>query len=373
MSRKRVLFLLQELRRGGAEIQLIDLINGLDPKLFSKHLLCFDRTMELKDRLDQREVEMFHRIRKGRLDFSVIREISRIIDRRSIDIVHCTLMYACLMGWLAVRLSRRKPKLVAALHTTSNRCRKDDLKDALVYQWILRSFSRVIFVCQGQMEHWQKKYPFFRRNGVVVHNGIDQGYFSPATISLGDREIFLRELSIPERSFVIACIAGFRPEKGHDVLLKAFSLLPKSAYLLLAGEGSMRRSMEALAERKGVSARVRFLGSVADVRKVLSIADVTVLASRAVETFSLAMLESMAMGRPVVSTDIGGSREAVIPGQTGVLVRPDDPVTLAKELEQLMGDKTLRFRLGENARKIVEQRFTRLGMVEKTGRVLLSV
>jgi glycosyltransferase involved in cell wall biosynthesis len=133
--------------------------------------------------------------------------------------------------------------------------------------------------------------------------------------------------------------------------------------------GQVRQQVEKL----GVARRVAFLGSVADVRPVLAAADASVLASTSVETFSMAMLESMAMERPVIGSDIGGMSEAVVPGETGLLVRPGDVDGLREAVAALVADREARQRVGRAARAAVLERFGAETMVRRTRALLEAV
>ncbi|MCP2246518.1 glycosyltransferase [Lentzea aerocolonigenes] len=128
---------------------------------------------------------------------------------------------------------------------------------------------------------------------------------------------------------VALCPARLEPQKRHDVLLDAWALVPGDAELWLAGDGSLRGALEA----RGVD-RVRFLGTRTDVRDLLEAADVTVLTSDW-EGMPIALLESLAAGRPVVASDVDGVRE-VLSGGGGVLVPRRSPEQTARALRSLL-------------------------------------
>jgi glycosyltransferase involved in cell wall biosynthesis len=109
-----------------------------------------------------------------------------------------------------------------------------------------------------------------------------------------------------------------------------------------------------------------------DVRPLLAGSNISVLASTA-ETFSIAMLESLAMEVPVVATDIGGASEAIQNGQTGLLVPPDDVTALASAIEHLIKDQRVRRQMGQSGRDFIKRRFTQRGMRAATSEVLKSV
>jgi glycosyltransferase involved in cell wall biosynthesis len=368
----KVLFIIPSLRRAGAETQVVDLVNGLDPDIFNVHLLTFQPHLDQLDRIDRERVSFHHVQRKGKLDLAIVRKVAELIDRYSINIVHATLQYSLLYGWLGRLYARRHPTIVAAIHTTISADRKEELQNRLVYQWLLRRCNHVVFVCHRQREYWVRKYPFLSGMSSVIYNGVDLAEMDVDQVSVPSVRR-RAELGIPADAFVIACIAGFRKEKGHHLLVEALARLDASVYMLFAGDGELRSSIEKQVEAAGLAPRTRFLGVVNDVRSVLSIADISVLASTAVETFSMAMLESLAMGVPVVGSDIGGMSEAVIDGKTGLLVAPGNVEQLAKSLASLAADKTRTAVMGVKGRDLVMQSFTRGKMIAGTASLLRDV
>jgi glycosyltransferase involved in cell wall biosynthesis len=369
-----VLFIVPSLRRSGAETQVVELVNGLSAAGVERHLLVFENNVEQVARLC-RDVHLVRVERRRKFDMGLVRQIATEIDQRRIDVVHCSLQIALFFGWLGARLSKRKPPVVVAVHTTKNRGRKEEFFDRVIFRWMMKGCERVIFVCRAQAGHWCEKFPFLRQNSGVVHNGIDTAYFDRQ--ALADQEGQLREaLGIARRGILIGNVAAFRPEKGHAVLIEAFRkvmLARSDVTLLCVGEGSTRASVEELARRKGVSKNVTFLGARDDVRSVLAAVDMVVLPSTAVETFSMAALEALAMGVPVIGSDIGGMREAVIDGETGRIVRPGDSDALAEAILELADNPEYRKRLGESGQKIVRERFTKQLMVRETAAVLRDV
>lgn len=147
-------------------------------------------------------------------------------------------------------------------------------------------------------------------------------------------------------------------EKGVDLLVEAIGSLP-DARLLVAGEGPQRKSLERLAGGRA-SGRVRFLGHVSGERKrrLLAQAEVLVVPSRCYETFGLSVVEALASGVPVVVAGHGGLASVVEHRRHGLWFRPGDPADLRKRLSEILGDPTLRRRLGAQGRRHVEQRYT---------------
>ncbi|WP_380638107.1 glycosyltransferase [Saccharothrix lopnurensis] len=152
---------------------------------------------------------------------------------------------------------------------------------------------------------------------------------------------------------VALCPARLEPQKRHDVLLEAWARLDPDAVLWLAGDGSRRDVLEKLTAELGITDRVRFLGNRCDVPDLLAAADVTVLTSDW-EGMPLAVLESLAAGRPVVATDVDGVRQALA-GGGGIVVPPRDPGATAEALRRLLDDPGVRADLGAEGRASVRR------------------
>lgn len=370
----KVLFVLPSLSRGGAEVQTVDLVNGLSPTQFEKCLVTFEKHLDQKERIDNKSVHFTHFTRRSKFDRLPAKEIARLIDKRQIDVVHCSLQIAMLMGWLAIRYSIRKPKLIVALHTTLNRNSKNELFDRILYQWLMRCCDKVICVCHAQEKHWQQKFPFLVGKTQVIYNGIDIEQFD-YDISQQTGKTLRQHLAISEQAKVICHIAGFRPEKGHAILLKAFGMLAQrnpDAFLLFVGDGVLRPEIEGRVRKANLTNRVHFLGNISDVRPALAASVCSVLASTA-ETFSIAMLESLAMRVPVVATNIGGTAEAVLHGRTGLLVPVNDPAAMADALFYMLEHHEERQTMGAAGRQLVMRDFSTANMIRETERALTDV
>lgn len=311
-NKHNVLFLLPSLKRAGAETQMVDLINNTSRQEFHIHVVTFQNDFSLLERLNTKDINYQYIPRKSKFAISYLFSLRDFIKKHNITLIHCTLQFSLLVAWLSIAMLffKKKPKLICAIHTTKNVNIKRELTDRFLYSKLLRRCVEVIFVCKAQKDYWLLKYPYLEEISSVVYNGIDSRRYDP-DVCIEQGAASLKKLNIPLNCPIISCIAGFRPEKGHDILLRVFSRLPEEYHLILAGDGPLKLQMEDYAANLGVMVRVHFLGNLSDVRPVLAASTVTVLASTAVETFSIAMLESLAMDTPVVAPDIGGLSEAI--------------------------------------------------------------
>ncbi len=364
----KCLIVVPSLARAGAETHAIDLANGLATRGHSIHLCSFEHQLDQRDRLSE-EVQFHHVLRRSKYDLQLIAAIARIIDREQIEVIHGVMQFAVLIAWLAARQSIRRPPVVAGIHTTTNRGIKQEVQDRIIYRWMLRRLPSVVFVCDFQREFWLKRYPALKPLAHVVHNGIDVNRFQRQDFQTG-AERMRGNLGLSESSILFACIAGFRPEKGHRLLIKAFAKLPSHVHLVLAGDGNERPAIEAQVAGADVVGRVHFLGSVADVRTLIVASDATVLASTAVETFSMAMLESMALEVPMIAPAIGGLPEAIEHEITGLLFPIGDVLGLEANMRRMAKSPALARSMGCAAANKVRHFFTLERMIEGHERLL---
>ena len=365
-----ILFLLPSLKLAGAETQVIDLINGMDNDRFNKHIVIYENNLEQFDRLDTDNIRFQELRKKSFFDISLFRKIAAIIDQNKIDVMHCSLQHSIMVGWFSARMSVSKPKMIGALHTTKNVNLKNEIIDKYFYRWILKRFDRIIFVCQSQKEYWIKKYPELEDKSDVVYNGVDTIKYS-ADYQGGQEVTEIKgKYKLDSNYPVVSCVAGFRKEKGHKILIEAFKGIDEEAYLMLVGDGPLKKEIQNEVLKTHKADKVIFTGEIRDVRPILKVSDLMVLASTAVETFSMSMLEAMAMGVPVMASDTGGLSEAICNGENGQLIVPGDIMQLAQELKRLLSNPELMKKMGGHARETVVNRFGRHQMIERTSNII---
>jgi glycosyltransferase involved in cell wall biosynthesis len=357
-ARSGLLFIVNSLGVGGAEKQVVTLLNHLDTQHFRLHLACLKRNDSLLPQLDVRRLEKLVCCEIGQgIELKGIEQLRQLMRDSSIDVVVCTNMYAMLYGALAIAGLPARPKLVTVFHTTLLRTYKEKVK-MLFYRHIFKRCDLLMYVCENQSRYWRER-GLRAHADTVVYNGIDVNYFSERLQPERIAEV-RRSLRIDPGDYVIGLCSALRPEKAHGDLLRSVVLMRERgvrAVALFIGDGPERPVIESLIDELGIRDQVRITGIQQDVRPFVACCDVMTLASRSVETFSLAALESMALRKPLVMSDIGGASEQVIHGENGFLFEAGNIEDLAQHLTALRSE-ALRVRMGAASAERVRRLFT---------------
>lgn len=270
--------------------------------------------------------------------------VARLVRDHGPHVVHAHSSKAGLAGRLAVR--GRVPTVFQPHAWSFDAMEGRAAGAARVWERAAARWSTRI-LCVSEAERRAGQQAGIAARWSVIRNGVDLARFRPDD---GDgrapARAALPQLSqMPEGTRLVVCVGRLSRQKGQDVLLRAWRGMDvRDARLVLLGDGPERARLEELA-----SPGVLFAGASADVRPWLRAADLVVLPSRW-EGMALAPLEAMAVGRPVVLTDVGGAREMLPPGQDGhCLVPAEDPRALAAALTALLDDPALRDGLGRRA------------------------
>jgi glycosyltransferase involved in cell wall biosynthesis len=355
-ARPGLLFIVNSLEVGGAEKQVVTLLNHLDSGHFRLHLAYLKPHDRLLPQLDTGKLDTLTCCNVSRgVEPRAIRQLAGLIRAHGIDAVICTNMYSMLYGYLACSRTRPRPKLATVFHTTLLRTYKEKAQ-MLLYRQLFRRSDLLIYVSENQRDRW-RDWGLRAAADAVVHNGIDVDHFS--TERTPRHEHLRASLGLTEEDYVIGLCSGLRPEKSHGDLLHALVRLHErgiAAKALLIGDGPERSRIESITAELGLREHVIITGLQEDVRPYIACCDVMTLVSHT-ETFSLAALESMALGKPLVMSDIGGASEQVVHGQTGLLFEPHDIAALTEQLTALRS-AALRARMGAAAERRVRELFS---------------
>ncbi|HEY7347999.1 MAG TPA: murein biosynthesis integral membrane protein MurJ [Ktedonobacterales bacterium] len=220
--------------------------------------------------------------------------------------------------------------------------------------WLLKYCGAVFIAISTRIQTTLQKIGFRPKRIALLPNGIDLDQYKEYALGVS-----MRLAAQPTEAPKVVCAARFNYVKGLDVLIHAWrevhAALPE-ARLLLVGGGTLRYQLEALAAALDLSQSIEFIDLTQDVRPFLAEADLFVLPSR-FEGMPNALLEAMACGLPCVATRVSGSEDAIVDGESGLLVPPGDPESLAKALLALLMDRNRARACGAAAYMRVQQHF----------------
>jgi glycosyltransferase involved in cell wall biosynthesis len=366
------LFLLSSLCIGGSERKVVKVANALHHRGHDIHLTWLNGPETLRDEIASGVPSMCLG-RRGKFSWAALRRLQQYVCMHGITRIICVNLYPTLYARaLCLLLRSAAPSCVILVNTTEFPTRSAE-RQMMLYAPLMRGANEIVFGCQYQLNLWVARYRLPQDICRYIHNGVDSDHFS--TSSLSSSEIDHRTaFGLDAFDFVVGTVGKLRLEKQQIDLIEAVARLHDRGvhvFVLLAGSGEMENTLKKGAMDAGVANYIHFLGDLEDVRHALASMDVFVLTS-ASETFSNAALEAMAMGRPVVLSDVGGAREMVWEGINGQVYSPHDVEALVTLLEGLAKDPSAARKMGKEARRIAVDRFSFSGMVDEYERLCVK-
>jgi glycosyltransferase involved in cell wall biosynthesis len=313
---------------------------------------------------------------KASLTSALLRTL-RVCRREKFDVVHTHTLLPGIAGRIGARLAG-VPCIVHTFHSWP-----PYLYKSRVFKWgfyateILAAYAAhaILFQNPDDLKSWNKIPGIPSYKATLVGNGIDFSAISQK-VGAGAREKIRKEFGISDDAYVIANIARFEPQKGHFFLVETLKhLIPqldRKVVALLVGIGPDQEKIEAEVRRLGLQDAVCFTGYRKDVPDILSASDVSVMPSH-YEGIPRAVMESLALGIPVVATDVPGTRTLIQSGQTGMLVEYGDVPGMSSALASVLSDASLAGQLGERGKHLVRNKFNEYAVADRVEEVYKHV
>ena len=375
LDRVRILYLIDYFHRtGGTEKHLAQLIAGLPADTFSCSVVVFDMGANaLLDGLRARGVPVTN-LPVGReyVPNAALQawRLMRLIRRHRYDVVQTIHQKADTYGALVARLAGAKclisskrdtGELRKPLHVFLNR-RLRFLFDAFI------AAAEGVRIAVMANDHLPPEHI------TTIYNGVDTTRFAVPTAA--QRSDARRRLGLADDDFVVGMVAGFRAEKSHDVffdgLVRALPAIP-SMKVLAVGAGPLLEECRARVARSVLGSRALFTGDVSDVLPYLWTMDVGCLTPGRNEGFSNAVIEQMAVGLPMIVSNVGGNAEAVVDGVNGRVIPPLDAAAFSTALLAMHGDHACLAAMGHASRARAEERFSLQYMCAQHARLYLAL
>jgi glycosyltransferase involved in cell wall biosynthesis len=359
-----VLHIIDSFEQGGTERQALQLVRLLDASgQYRVHLACLQNRGPLRaeaERLGLGEIHAYPLNNFYDRNFvRQLRRLKRFLKEREIKVVHTHDFYTNIFGMIGAATARVSARIASKRETEGFRSPLQKRIERGAYRLSHRVVANAEAVRQQLIREGVRAEKI-----VTLYNGLDMQRVAP-TPGLGrDEALALFNLPHePSRRF-ITIVANLRHAvKDHPTFLRAAARVhaacPEAAFVI-AGEGELLESLRALAADLGLGASVFFIGRCERVADLLSVS------SSQAEGFSNSILEYMAAGRPVVVTDVGGAREAVVEGESGYLVPARSDELMAARLIELLRERERAEAMGSYGRRVVEEKFSCEAQLERT-------
>jgi glycosyltransferase involved in cell wall biosynthesis len=369
-SKRNILLFIGSFEMGGAETQAVQLARLLvEDGRYGVHLACLNRSgvlLEEAQRLCLGEIPEYRLTSfYDRNTLRQLRRFVRFLREREIDVIHAQDFYTNVFGIMGAALARVPVRIAFRGETGGWRTRAQDGVERISFR-----LAHAVHANAEAVKQYLVRDGVPEGKIVVIYNGLDMARVTPEVDLTRDQLLAMFDLprEEPARRFV-TILANMRHDvKDHPMFLRAAARVraevPEAAFVL-AGEGELTDALRALAAELGIERDTFFTGRCERVAELLSVSDVCVLSSKA-EGFSNSILEYMAAARPVVVTNVGGAREAVVEGETGYLVSSGDDRAMAARIVSLLREPERARAMGQRGRSRVEQKFSDRAQLENT-------
>ena len=359
--RPNVLFIIDSFEQGGSERQAMQLLRQLHESGRCRvHLACLQDRGSLRAEANQLGIGEIHEYALNSFyDLNFVGQLRRLvhfIKKKEIDVVHTHCFYTNIFGMTGAFLARVHGRVTSKGETDGFRTPIQKRAERVAF----RLSHRVIANCLVVQDQLIREG--VSPSKIIQHyNGLDMQRLK---VRLGlRREEALAAFGLPQEPprRYISIVANLRnPVKDHAMFLRAAARVRAAvpdAGFVIAGEGELMNDLREFAKQLGLQDDVFFIGRCDNVAELLFASDVGVLSSKA-EGFANAILEYMAASLPVVATDVGGVREAIVDGETGYIVASDDDEKMAERIIELLHNPERARAMGTRGRLIIAEKFS---------------
>jgi glycosyltransferase involved in cell wall biosynthesis/tRNA A-37 threonylcarbamoyl transferase component Bud32 len=354
------------LPRGGIERRLVTLLPKLNRPPFRVKLVCIRERGPLADELEDAGVAVSVVHLPSRLHPRGLWALAKWMRDQKIDLLHSHMYRSNVPATIAARLGGIH-HVVCQVHNIDT---WETWRQRILDRWLLRWRTTMLAVSKDVKRDIIRNLHCPEERITVLYNGIDIRKYG----SVLPEPRLRGALNIPENYRVVVMLARLVEQKQHTKFLQVLEQIRRElppTRVLLVGEGKLQGALEHEVKQRGLHDMVLFTGHRNDIPQILALSDLSVLTSDK-EGFSNAIIESLAAGVPVVATDVGGNSEAVVDGECGFIVAPDDLKGLARAITKLLVGDTLRHRMSEAARRRADL-FSIDHMVQETHRLYLGI
>jgi glycosyltransferase involved in cell wall biosynthesis len=360
VKKLNVMHLTYDMRIGGTEMVIKNIIEGADKALFAMSIFCIEQPIgPWGIDLQKSGVPIDAKERKPGFDTSLIFDIRKHLKQHKIDVMHCHQYSPWVYGVLAALGTKTK-----VIFTEHGRFYPDSSSwKRKIINPILSYFTDAITCISAATKQALVQYEFLNANKIeVIHNGID----AIKQIDNAQTNVY-SQYNIPTGHFIVGTIARMDPIKNHSLMIRAIKeCINKNmkVHFVLVGDGEMRSAIKSEISQLALQKCITLTGYQKDPAPFINIFDVFLLTSFS-EGMSMTLLESMSIGLPCIVTRVGGNAEVVAHEQTGLVIENNNLEQLTSAIGTLANspDKTKAF--SDASVKIFNKQFTQQLMNQK--------
>jgi len=360
-SANNILHIVEDLKVGGLEKMLASIVLSLDKSKYDVQVWCLARGGDIAQALIAQGISLRILNMDGYYCPLQIVALARLMRKEDFHIIHTHGYFASTFGRLAA-IWARIPVVITHVHSTYYDYGKRNL---LIERFLSYFTDRIICISRAVETFVTVNEGISKKRTCLIYNAVN----SPVHIDDEQHKQEVRNsIGIDAGAIVIMVVASLTANKGHLVLLEAFAQVSRThpaVRLVIVGDGPLRKDIETVSRKLMIDQAVSLLGVRNDVFELLQASDIFVLPSQIREGLGVSLIEAMAVGLPVIGTNLGGIPEVILDGENGFLVSPESPEQLAEVLMKFVNDQGLRNSMGRRGRQIYEEKFTLSKMIRQ--------
>jgi len=362
MYKINILFIIRNLEYGGAQKLLINVVKNINRKKFNVQVMCTFTLGPLTKELDDLKVKV-SLLNSDRFynPITIIKMVSFLI-KNNIQVIHSHQYFPDIISRISGFIART-PRVYSTFHNVYPWKTERNLKSLLkvfIDSFTSKYFTTKTIAVSNAVRDFHIRILNLQEDNIIVINNFIN-YIPKHNGEISDKDISKKKknIGIDETKSVILNVASLSIQKDHEnLILAAESVIIKnpSVIFLIAGDGEMREDLSDIIDQKKLNDHIKLLGNRDDILELLYISDIFILSSKW-EGMPVSLIEAMAMSRPVITTDVGGVRDAIQNGENGLIVESSNSSALSNAIQQLINNKTLSQSMGEKGRVIYENQF----------------
>ncbi len=350
-----IVIVFSDLNSGGAQIQVLNLINSIKNQQFNFIVCCLKGRGRMVERFEKDGHKVICLDMKSRFSAHRIVTLYRLLKRLDVLAVLTQGGGDALFWGRLAAYTAGVDTILSTIHTTG---RTPDGKAPVhkLNKYLSFTNKYYICVCEYQAAYYNKVYGFKNDQIKVIYNGVKISKIDNETKTRLSKNLLISG----KFKKIVGIVAALEKYKNHIMLLKAISEIVKirqDILFLIIGEGQCRKEIEFQVKKLAIHDNIKFMGYIENTIEYMSVMDVIVLTSKTTETFPVCLLEAMSQAKPIVATRVGGVPEMVVDGETGFLVDIDDYQAFAENILKILTIPDLQEKMGDNALSLCKNKF----------------